>query len=924
MTQKLVVGPLNRGLRNDVTPFNVDNESFPLLINAYQWRDRVKRKRGTSLLGRLNRYFDSNDPEFNPGTATQVLDGSGNGNLLTGFSGSGIQTNASIVPGTVTIVDTTAVVTYTDPFMNGTLSPSGTINYASGLITIAAAAGHTIRARFKYYPDLVVLGLEPFVQDASSFPQEIGFDTTYSYNISLASPYPIHSVSFYDNLATGTYADYVQKTAWTPVNWNLADYQQVWTTNYQNAMWTVPGIPDPFSTTHIGMQFKPITNVTVVAAGPPAKATLTITGHGLTVGDFVFVNEVLTTTGINMQTGFVVTVTDANNVIVEFPTSTIANAGTGGIAQYLTRSADSTKDCIRWYNGSPVSSSIPPIFSTGAGWVNFCPPLVSGPNNIFTIDDTPPSQYYLAGARLVVPFKDRLLFFGPVIQTSSGTPIYLQDTVIYSQNGTTYYTCTFPYATVTPVITGTTQFFPVLVPTNQTATASAFFEDILGYGGNITAGYARPIITVSPNEDALIVGFADRQARLLYTSSDIFPFNFFIINSELGSDATFSSITLDRGVLSVGGRGIIQTSQVSSQRIDLEIPDQVFEISLVNSGSRRVCAQRDFINEWVYFTYPFYQFGYKFPTRTLQYNYRDGSWAIFNECYTTYGTVRPQTGYTWATIGNFYSSWSAWNTPWGEGDDTNLLQPKVIGGNQQGFVLFRDEGTGEGTSLYIKSISGSTITSPDHCLNEGDYILITGALGTIGTDVNGRVFSVANTTQNTFVLNPTIGTGTYLGGGLITRMYVPRMQTRQFPVSWDMARKTRLGPQMYLMTTTASSQVTLLIYLSQNASSPYNAGPLVPDPNTDNSSLIYSTVLYTCPESSNIGLTSANTNLQMITGSQQAQIWHRINTSLLGDTVQVEITMNDTQMRDTRLLNQFTEVELHSIIFSISPSQLLA
>ena len=72
MGEKIVVGPISKGLRNDVTPFNVDNDSFPTLINAYQWRGRVKRKRGTSLLGRLQRYFSSLSSSYNPGSTTIV------------------------------------------------------------------------------------------------------------------------------------------------------------------------------------------------------------------------------------------------------------------------------------------------------------------------------------------------------------------------------------------------------------------------------------------------------------------------------------------------------------------------------------------------------------------------------------------------------------------------------------------------------------------------------------------------------------------------------------------------------------------------------------------------------------------------------------------------------------------------------------
>lgn len=911
MGEKIVVGPVNRGLRNDRTAFVIDNDSFPTLENAFQWRGRVKRKRGTRQLGRLTRYFDSTILAFYPqGTATtstQTLSAGGAGNLLSGFANSGILTvapNASVIPGSVTITDTTTARVYTDPLRNGTLTGTsgggGTINYATGAFTITPAAADTITANFKYFDALPVMGLEDFTSPTSQFPGTIAFDTVYSYNINTTSPYAIFSVSFYKNPSTGTYTGYTQKAIWSPVNWNGEDYQQFWTTNYQGAMWATNGIEVPFDITNIGMQFKPILTTTIVAAGPPARVTLQITAHGLVVGDFVFVNEVLTTTGINFETGYVDTVTDANNVIVTFLTATVANNGIGGIAQYLTKSADPTKDCIRFYDGAPINNGTPPVFQTNAGWVNFCPPLLSGPTTIFSVSDLPPAQYYLVGARVILQFKDRLLFFGPVVQTSSpGSQKYLQDTVIYSQNGTPYYTCTFPYDTVTPTasVLATAVFTPILIPVNQTSAPNAFFEDVDGFGGFIQAGYDQPITTVSSNEDVLIIGFTGRQARFVYTGNDIIPFNFFIINSEYGSSSTFSVINLDRGIITVGPNGIIITSQVSAERIDLEIPDDIFQFNLTNNGIQRVCAQRDFINEWVFFTYSSADNDQdtKFPNQTLFYNYRDNSWAIFKEDYTHYGTFRAVSGLTWDDLTDF--TWDQWTELWDSGEST-LLQPEIIAGNQQGFVMFKDEGTGEDPSGYMVSIdANSLVTSPNHGLNGDDFIIITGALGTIGTYVNGKIFSVQNPSTNTFTLNPTVPTGTYLGGGVFTRLYIPTIQTKQFPVAWAMARKTRIGPQQYLFSTTSIGQITLLIFLSQNGANAYNSGVIVPNPLSQNNALVYSSILYTCPESENIGLTPANVNLQTPLADNQAQIWHRMNTSLIGDTVQLGFTLSQEQMR---------------------------
>lgn len=929
MGEKIVVGNggIGKGFKNEKAAFNIDNDSFPTLLNAYQWRGRVKRKRGTSLLNRLRRYFTSTSTSYSS-TSTIALS-SGAANILTGFS---LQTNGNIVPGTVTINNVTVAQAYTDPSSNGVLVGSiggtGTINYATGDITITGGAGNSINATFNYYPDLPVMGLEDLVlttdplssppgagleADGSQFPGNIGFDTTYSYNIVPTSPYNIYDISFYKNPTAATYTGYTAKTTWTPTSWNGQDYQQFWTVNYQGALWATNGINTPFRVLNIGMQYKAISVVDNITAGPPAFADLTITAHGLVVGDFVFINEVVTTTGINFQTGYVTAVVSANKVTVEFPNATITTAGTGGIAQYLTNRSDVTKDCLRWYDGDPTNgNATTPTLNQPNGWVNFAPPLSQLG---YSIADFPAAQYYLVGARMIVPFKDRLLFIGPVIQTSSAnSQVYLQDTVIYSQNGTPFYTSSFtntPSATVDTPTNATTVFHPILVPTNQTATATAYFEDTAGFGGFITAGTFNPIITVSSNEDVLIMGFSKQQARFVYTGNDLVPFNFFIINSELGSGSTFSGVNLDRGAVSTGEHGIVITSQVSAQRIDLEIPDQIFQFSNSNNGAQRVTAQRDFITEWMYFTYPDNEIRYKFPNQTLQYNYRDNSWAIFNECYTTYGQFRKVTGNTWATIGLTYPTWDQWNEPWNAGTST-LLQPQVMAGNQQGFVLLRNDGTAEGNSLYIQSFSGNTVTSPDHCLNVGDYIIISGCIGTIGYQVNNKVFSVATSpTDSTFTLNPPISSGTYSGSGVIKRMYVPLVQTKQFPVAWDMARKTRIGPQMYLLSKTANSQITLLIYLSQNSVgqgvSAYNEGAIVPEVNSVNNSLIYSTVLYTCPESTNLGLTAANTNLQMVTASDQDQIWHRINTSLLGDTIQFGFTMSDTQMRSlTASGNVFT------------------
>lgn len=932
MSQKIVVGSITKGLTNNVEPWNVDNEAFPTLVNAYEWRGRIKRKRGTSLLGRLQRQIT-----YTSGSPLMTLDGSGNGSATIAIPSS--EAFATIPNGSVNLTDGTNSYTDAMGIITGAPAGSGTINYLTGAITITGgAAGQKVTGTVGYSPALPVMGLEDLYLGNAQYPGMLAFDTKYSYNIATTSPYAITDVTFYKNTTTP-----VTKATPTPFVWHNQDYQQFWTVNYQSSLFATNGVVVNAVTTpqtQLSMQFEKPTYV----SNTGTTIVLTVVSTVVEVGDWVFFNEWTGTNAftLNFQTGYVSAGSGPGNITVTIPTATLgAGPYSGGIIQYLTNNWPvdannlNTTDNIKWYDGNPT-------LGTGKGWVNFCPPISQ---SNFSINELTAAQYYLVGARMLIAFKDRLVAIGPVVMTSSaGSQVYLEDTVLFSQNGTAYYTASFPASSVNSVVQSTTVFTQQLTPNfisnnsgTETATPNSWFEDQTGFGGFISAGLQDTITTAYPNEDVIILGFTRRQARMVYTGIDALPFNIFIINSELGSIATFSGIIFDRGIMTMGNHGFTLAAQISAQRPDLDIPDQMFEVNLINNGAERITAQRDFINEWAYFTYSPDGVTYNFPGQTLQYNYREGTWAIFNETYTTYGQFRFASGQTWVDIGRMYPTWNDWNDPWSTGAD-NLLQPKVVGGNAEGFVMVRGVGTGEGTSLFIFSITGNTITSPNHCLNEGDYIVIMGATGAIGSQINGNVFSVLSTTTNTFNLSPAISsTGSdYNGGGLIQRCYVPFVQTREFPVAWNYGRKTRMGAQKYLLTKTNSSQISLLIFLSQNAvgtpDAAFNLGNIVPGVNVTNSGLVYSTVLYTCAESTNLGLTPANTNLQQIieisspttASSPSEALWHRVNTSLIGDTVQIGFWMNDTQMRDPNRINQFAEIEIHAFILDISPSSMLS
>ena len=434
-------------------------------------------------------------------------------------------------------------------------------------------------------------------------------------------------------------------------------------------------------------------------------------------------------------------------------------------------------------------------------------------------------------------------------------------------------------------------------------------------------------MTVTNNEDVLLVSFSQRQTRFVYTGNDLNPFLFFTINSELGTSSTYSGVTLDRGGVTIGQYGITITTQQSSQRIDLDIPDFVFQIDDSNNGALRVNGVRDYFKEWIYFCYPVNQipkaaYATNFPTQTFLWNYRGNTWAILYENFTAHGTYRAKNGYSWATCP--FTSWNVWNEPWNSGTNTSQF-PSVAAGNPQGYVLLKGQGTGEGESGAIESIAADamnnlTITSVNHCLTaanpltgDGDFIYIQGCLGT--TSINNVVAKVIDVQDvDTFTVDLEFPAGTYLGLGTFARLSQPLLQTKQFNFYWERGRQAILGTQKYLLDRTANGQATVNIYLSQDDTDVFNG--------LNNNAVIYSQILYTCPESINIGLTPANTNLQMPTAASQYQIWHRFNTSLIGDTFQIGVTLSEEQMKNYQYAT--SDIALHAIVLTSQPGPQLA
>ena len=172
------------GLVNRNASFNLTDDSFQVLENAYNFRGRIRRRQGFETLGRLRRDIGT--------TLFGVTDAFGNftGNLITFFP---LEGTSQIAPGSITV--TIGAQVFTEPATpDGTLNNgglgTGTINYDTGAITIDTdpnVVGGAVQIAFSYYPGMPVMGLGIIENATINSESLIAFDTTYSYTYSPAT-----------------------------------------------------------------------------------------------------------------------------------------------------------------------------------------------------------------------------------------------------------------------------------------------------------------------------------------------------------------------------------------------------------------------------------------------------------------------------------------------------------------------------------------------------------------------------------------------------------------------------------------------------------------------------------------------------------------------------------------------------------------
>lgn len=709
------VGNYKVGLETDLDPYLIPEDAFPTLENAYLWRGRVLKKGGYDLLGRLGIRMDTAPllPNRTAGADTY--------NVVLNYP--------PIEPGTIVITD--GVTTFTD---NGTggfvitpVAGNGTVlgptNYATGAINIrfnVGNAGAAVTATYIVLPNnnSPVMGLR--TRDVANTNQEhlIGFDMQFAYEYNNATNQFDHLKFFKGNL--------------NAVTWHGSNSDFFYSCNFQNAFFETNNVP--------GFNVYTVTNVTV-----NANAQITIGANTLQIGDWVYLDYVVAAAPNRMVrlTGQVTA--PGNPITTNIDTSTSGAYVNSGRLWSLTNFIAGQGDGIRWYDGT--------------GWVNFEPPL-----DFQNLADaaTPVNPRVLQGALMVVPYKGRMVALNTFEGTSLATQTQFRQRARFSALRGCFFT---PWQ-------GAVQPAGFPLPAGISNPTGGEWIESPGNGGFVDAPTNEDIVAAEFIKDTLVVYFEYSTWALLYTGNPTQPFDWQKINTEIGSESTFSPIPFDRGILSIAPSGAYICDSVNIERIDRIIPDEVFSFLQQNNGYKRIQGIRDFYSEQVFWTYlsePDDSTETRvFPSRILVYNYVNPSFSIFKNSFTTFGYYNFVNNLTWGNAGN---PWSTYNIAWNS-FAVQTAFPIIVAGNQQGYVFNLRQNDGDtiltnDISLTITAITAanpSVFTVPNHNLEVGDFIRLSNVNGMI-PDPSGNIYQVRTTpSSDTFTLTDQNDVTLALGG----------------------------------------------------------------------------------------------------------------------------------------------------------------
>lgn len=476
-----------------------------------------------------------------------------------------------------------------------------------------------------------------------------------------------------------------------------------------------------------------------------------------------------------------------------------------------------------------VNDAADPIrYTDGLTWTSFNP---------FITQATPPNpatDLKLYQARIIIAYYNRLLVFNTWEGTDSGG----YASAVNYQNR-----CRFCSRFESPIA------------------ADSWRTDIFGKGGVIDAPTNEAIIGVMFVRNTLIVQFEETTWQLTYIGEYGLPFVWERVSADYGSESTFSSVLYENQMLSIGDKAIIASNSTGSQRIDLDIPEEIFDFQYANNGALRVWGVRDYERELIFWNYPDVNtlaaetppVTLTFPNKVLVYNYRNNTWAIFRDNVTTFGTYYLQNDDT-VTWDSLNITWDDPNVTWGD-PQFNLNFDAVVSQNQQGFVHQYGYVLPDQASLTIESIDLTanpiTITSVNHNLQDDEIISLSGLIfvnsstfAPLTTNLNGQIFKVTvidpdtiSLSQWSFITNdysddttewnpiptPDASIALYIGGGMITLYPKLNVQTKDLNIFQEKGLLTKLSYIDFLLEPVDNGAFTVNLLLNASVGNPSSA-----------------------------------------------------------------------------------------------------
>lgn len=547
-------------------------------------------------------------------------------------------------------------------------------------------------------------------------------------------------------------------------------------------------------------------------------------------------------------------------------------------------------------NGAPVDTDDPIWFYDGSIWGDYTN-FDSGTNGIFKYTTIRADGSFLQTSRILVAFKERLLALNTIEYNASdpaGNQLFV-NRCRFTLSGT-------PFATNTVVVGSdiANASFAWLEPRqNLTVTVGVAVANASGAGaGFIDATTDESIVSAEFIKDRLIVYFEKSTWELVYTGNQLLPFYWQKINTELGSDSTFSIVPFDKEVLAIGNVGVHSCSGANVQRIDEKIPDEIFKLNEQPTAAVRVTGIRDFYVETVYWAYPDDE-AKRYPNQMLVYNYRNGSWAKNNDVVTAMGYFDSQTGTTW--LSSAPQTWSQANFAWNSGSAaTNFRQ--VIMGNQQGYVFIAAADVS--TNAAVMSVTtmtqvGITIQMKiiAHTLVNNDYIEVRNLQSVTITDANGNnpsIFLVTVIDVNTIAIGynnyPLILTGTYAGGAVVARVSNIQILSKQWNPYVNKGRNFYLARIDFCVQRTGDGEITVDYFPSGSQLSMLmqgNGGTVGTQANMGTG------VLETRPYDPTIY------PFEQV----QERLWHPIYFQTDGQTIQIYLHFTDEQITNPKIVS---------------------